>query len=372
MEVEMARDLAIITKVQKIEPIPKYDRVVKATIENYPVIVQKDQFKEGDLCVYIFYDTLLPIKPEFEFLRKSSYSKLYDGFRIRNMKMCGMYSSGIAFNLDILPEDFVIKEGADVSEVLGIRKYDPEELQGKQQGQNKHKNPIMLFFMQFKWFRKLYAKIRGKKIRQYPETVQKSDETNIEKLFNAYKEQRPDERFYVTEKCEGSAGAWMLHGKRRKYLVFSHNVIRDSKDNNLWARVGKIYMLEKILRSEKRNLCIQGEVCGPDIQKNIYGLKMPMLFVYKVTDVDTGEAFNFNELQQFCFKHDLVMVPLVGTGVTLPDTLDEVLKDCEGTSVFANVPREGLVWRSMTDQSIGFKAKSRSYQLWFAGNKETL
>lgn len=366
------QDLAIITKVQKIESIPKYDRVVKATIENYPVIVQKDQFKEGDLCVYIREDTLLPVKPEFEFLRKNSYSKLYDGFRIRNMKMCGMYSSGIAFNLDILPEDFVVKEGADVSDVLGIRKYDPEELQGKQQVQNKHKNPIVLFFMKFKWFRKLYAKIRGKKIRQYPETVQKSDETNIEKLFNAYKEQRPDERFYVTCKVEGSAGAWMLYGKRRKYLVFSHNVIRSSKDNNTWARVGRMYNIEKILRSEKRNLCIQGEVCGPDIQKNIYGFNDLKLFVYKVTDVDTGEAFNYQDLVTFCNKHGLEMVPVIYENRLLLDTLDDMLKDCEGTSVLADVPREGLVWRSMTDQRIGFKCKSRSYQLWFAGNKETL
>ena len=368
----MARELAIVTRVQKIEPIPNYDRVVKATIENYPVIVQKDQFKEGDLCVYIGYDTLLPVKPEFEFLRKNSYSKLYDGFRIRNMKMCGMYSSGIAFNLSILPEGFQPNEGDDVTDLLGVRKYDPEELQGVVQVQNKHKNPILLFLMRFKWFRKLYAKLTGKKMRQYPSTVQKSDETNIEKLFNSYKAQRPDEEFYSTEKMEGSAGAWMLYGKRRKYLVFSHNTIRSSKDDNTWAKVGRMYNLEKILRSEKRNLCVQGEVCGPNIQKNIYGFNDLRLFVYKVTDVDTGEAFNFNELKNFCFKHNLDMVPLVGIGVKLPDTLDEVLKDCEGTSVLADVPREGLVWRSMTDQRIGFKAKSRSYQLWFAGNKETL
>ena len=41
--IDMARELAIVTRVQKIESIPNYDRVVKATIENYPVIVQKDQ-----------------------------------------------------------------------------------------------------------------------------------------------------------------------------------------------------------------------------------------------------------------------------------------------------------------------------------------
>jgi len=368
----MTRDLAIVTRVQKIEPIPNYDRVVKATIENYPVIVQKDQFKEGDLCVYVREDSLLPVKPEFEFLRKNSYSKLYNGFRIRNMKMCGMYSSGIAFSLSILPEGFQPEEGDDVTDLLEVRKYDPEELQEMVQVQNKVKNQILLFLMRFKWFRKLYAKLFGKKVRQYPETVQKSDETNIEKLFNSYKTQRPDEEFYVTEKMEGSAGAWMLYGKRRKYLVFSHNAICSSKDNNTWAKVGRMYNLEKILRSEKRNLCIQGEVCGPNIQKNIYGFDDLRLFVYKVTDVDTGEALNYRDLVNFCSKHDLDMVPVLYENRLLLDTLDDMLKDCEGKSVLADVPREGLVWRSMIDQNIGFKCKSRAYQLWFAGNKETL
>ncbi len=368
----MARDLAIIAKIQKIEGIAKYDKVVKAIIENYPVIVQKDQFKEGDLCVFVFYDTVLPVKPEFEFLRKSSYSKLYDGFRIRNMKMCGMYSSGIAFGLDILPEGFQPSLGDDVSDMLDIRKYDPEELQGRAQVQHgKKKSPVMLFLLRFRLFRKLYKLTHKKQVTAYPETVHKSNETNIEKIFSKLKEQYPDEKYYVTCKVEGSAGSWMLYGKRRKYLVFSHNVIRSPKDDNTWAKVGRIYNLEKILKSEKQNLCIQGEVCGPGIQNNIYGFADFKLFVYKVTDVTTGKAFNFNELQAFCFKHNLDMVPLVGVGMTLPTTLDEVLTDCEGKSMLANVPREGLVWRSMRDQELGFKAKSRTYQLWFAGNKET-
>lgn len=369
----MVRDLAIIAKVQKIEGIPKYDKVVKATIENYPVIVQKDQFKEGDLCVFVFYDTVLPVKPEFEFLRKSSYSKLYDGFRIRNMKMCGMYSSGIAFGLDILPEGFQPSLGDDVSDMLGIRKYDPEELQGRAQVQHgKKKSPVMLFLLRFRLFRKLYKRIHGKQVTTYPETVHKSNETNIEKTFSKLKEQYPDEKYYVSEKMEGSAGAWMLYGKRRKYLVFSHNVIRPTKDNNTWAQVGRKYKLESILRGEKRNLCIQGEICGPSIQGNIYNFPDYRLFVYKVTDTDTGIPLQYVELERFCRCNMLTMVPVLEVDVVLPDTLDEVLAGCEGKSLYdAKIPREGLVWRGMRDQELGFKAKSRTYQLWFAGNKET-
>lgn len=67
--VKYLRDLSIIAKIQEINPIPNYDRVELATVENYPVIVQKGLYRPGDLCVYVFYDTLLPVRKEFESLR---------------------------------------------------------------------------------------------------------------------------------------------------------------------------------------------------------------------------------------------------------------------------------------------------------------
>jgi hypothetical protein len=365
------RDLAVIARIQKIEAIPNYDRVELATVENYPVIVKKDEFDVGDLCVYVYYDTLLPIKPEFEFLRKNSYSKMYNMFRIRNMKMCGVYSSGIVFPLSILPSTVKIKEGVDVSDVLGIKKYDPEEAQ-EMKYQNKQVKHCALYyvFAKYKWFRKLFLK--RKYVVSYPETIVKSDETNIEKIFNHLKTHCDNHKYYVTEKMEGQAGTWLLLGKKRKYCVYSHNTARNPKGDGNWEKVGKMYFLEHELRSEKKNYAIQGEICGPNIQGNIYKLPMLQLFVYKVTEVDTGRALNFQELVDFCKRHALPMVPVLRKDVKLLDTVEDMLADCEGHSIYGkDIPREGVVWRSMTDQSVGCKAKSRSYQLWFAGNKKT-
>lgn len=366
------RELAKIARIQSIEPIKDRDRIELATIENYPVIVEKGKHKVNDLVVYIFYDTVLPQKPEFEFLRDRCWSNLYQGFRIRNMSMAGHYSSGIIFGLDILPKRFRIKEGREVSKVLGIVKYDPDaQLEAELRFSGLKKNPIVVYLGRFKWFRKLFFRKKTKAVR-YPSTVSKSDEENIEKVFNYHKLNNSNERWYITEKMEGQAGTWMLLGKKRKYLVFSRNLFRNPLGKGSWETVGRDYELEKLLRNEDKNYAIQGEICGPGIQGNIYKFDKLKLFVYKVTDTDTGVALNFEELVEFCKRNNLTTVPIIETGIKLPPTLDKVLRTSQGNSTIHNkVLREGVVWRSMTDQQKSFKVKSRDYAIWFEKRNKT-
>jgi len=51
------------------------------------------------------------------------------------------------------------------------------------------------------------------------------------------------------------------------------------------------------------------------------------------------------------------------------DTFKEILDDSNGITMFNDVrnnqKREGVVWRSMYDQEIGFKAKSPKYLAWW-------
>ena len=74
------QDLATISVIQEIVPIEGKDRIVLATVENYHSIVQKDEFRPGDKVIYVYYDSILPERPEFEFLRKRCWSEKYQGF----------------------------------------------------------------------------------------------------------------------------------------------------------------------------------------------------------------------------------------------------------------------------------------------------
>ena len=84
------RQLASVKKIASLNPIPGKDRIELATVDGWTVIVKKGEFWVDGPCVYVEIDSVLPDKPEFEFLRPKD-------FRIRTMKMAGVISQGICF-----------------------------------------------------------------------------------------------------------------------------------------------------------------------------------------------------------------------------------------------------------------------------------
>ena len=117
------RKLASIQKITALRPIENADKIEVATVLGWQVVVQKGQFKEGDFCVYIEIDSILPDKPDFEFMRERK-------FRVKTIKLRGQVSQGICFPISILlkatDKDLILREGDDMTELLGVRKYDPQ------------------------------------------------------------------------------------------------------------------------------------------------------------------------------------------------------------------------------------------------------
>lgn len=367
------RDLAYIAKIEKLESIKDKDRIELATIGGFTVIVEKGKYQENDLVIYCEYDTILPVKPEFEFLRSRCYSKLYNGFRISAMKMAGVISQGIVFSLDILPKDIKIKEGLNVADILNIQKYDPEAF--RELNSIKKNNKVLKFFMKNKAFRKIWLKIHVKPKRGYPSTVKRSEETNIQKLFDEYKEKYNNTLFYLSEKVEGQSATFLI--QKNKYKFLSHNVDMTKSSNSNWQKISNKYNIEKRLRDYKKKykkeIAIQGEIAGPGIQKNIYKFKELKLFIFKITNTKTGVSFNYKELKETCDELDLAMVPILEFK-TLEKfkTIEDILKYSDGKSCLNDkVLREGIVWRNLENQNIGFKAKSPEYIGWFSKNDKT-
>lgn len=106
MEVKTERKLASIRRISDIQPIENADKIELVTVDGWKVVVAKDVgHKVGDLVVYCEIDSYLPIRPEFEFLRKSSYKKMSDGtegFRLKTSKLRGQISNGLILSLSIL------------------------------------------------------------------------------------------------------------------------------------------------------------------------------------------------------------------------------------------------------------------------------
>jgi RNA ligase (TIGR02306 family) len=142
------RKLATVRKVNEIRPIDGADMIVLAVVDGWKCVVKKDEFRLGDLAVYCEIDSFLPIREEFEFLRKSSFKRMDDkeGFRLRTVKLRGQISQGLLLPISILNRK--AEFGEDVTEELGIEKYEPP-------------TPTCL---------------SGKVIGPFPVTVQKTDE----------------------------------------------------------------------------------------------------------------------------------------------------------------------------------------------------
>lgn len=350
------RKLASIKQVSELIPIEGKDRIVLAMIDGWSVIVKKDEFKVGDNCVYVEIDSVLPEKPEFEFLRKNN-------FRIKTMKMAGCISSGICFPLSILPPkkqgDYKLDE--DVTEVLGIKQY--EKTMDKEPVEvldNQKKKRYPEFLMRMAWFRKLF--LPKKQYKGFPTFISKTDETRIQNIPQVLNDKR---EWVATEKIDGSSASYALVRHKSKfpfikdkyeYMVCSRNLRLWAKDNSVYWRVSDKYQIEKFLKDSIGNrewIALQGECIAPNIQKN----------KYKVSDVDFY-AFNLIYPQgrldsltakEICNEGGIKFVPIVSTDYVLPDTVNEVLEYAHGQSQIGETLREGIVFRSH-DGKQSFKA----------------
>ena len=122
----MSRKLASIQRIWKIEPIEGADRIELAYVLGWQCVVNKGQFKPMDLAVYFEIDSFLPIRPEYEFMRASSYKNtdiMGEGFRLKTQKFRGQVSQGLILPVSQFHEiPTEIELGADVTEILKVRK----------------------------------------------------------------------------------------------------------------------------------------------------------------------------------------------------------------------------------------------------------
>src|ERR1700744_3519324 len=112
------RKLASIQMIRSLEPIEGADAIEKATVLGWQLVVKKGEFRVGDLCIYCEIDSVMPDRPEFEFLRPR-------GMRIKTIRLRGQVSQGICLPVSILPAGTVLEENIDCTDILEITKYEP-------------------------------------------------------------------------------------------------------------------------------------------------------------------------------------------------------------------------------------------------------
>jgi len=328
------RKLASIQTVNAVEPIPNADAIEKIRVLGWWVVVKKGDHRPGDRLVYCEIDSLLPERPEFEFLRAGSFkpaqadatgaASLPAGFRIKTVKLRGQVSQGICFPLSVLPPAAPTEDGADVSDLLGVLKWEPPPPVG------------------------MGGKVKG----HFPGFLPKTDETRVQVLEAALGRHR-GKTLHVTEKLDGTSFTAFV--RLGEFGICSRNLWMDEADeSNGLARVAKGLRLDEKLRAARGrlgfDLAVQAEVIGPGIQKNKYGLPAATLRVFNVLNLDTYRLLDHAEALTLLADLELESVPQLGT-LVLDHTVDDLVAFAEGTSVLnPKIQREGVVLRPFAEE----------------------
>ena len=335
----MERKLASVVKVLDIQPIAGADAIEVATVKGWKVVVKKSEYKVGDLAVYYEIDSFLPITPQFEFLRKSSYKKMNDkeGFRLKTIKLKGQLSQGL---LTPIPKGLLVpaQEGDDLTELLGIVKYEP---------------PIPA---------ELAGEIKG----AFPSFIPKTDEVRIQNFESEIGIPIANERVYITEKIDGTS--FTCYVNNGEFGVCGRNwELKETEGNSLWRMANKLNLREKLL-SLKRNIAFQGELFGSGINGNWYKLNDHQLMFFTGYDIDNQKRLPFNELLNLFEELELSSVPVIDYVTTIPDgtqaeIVEYMLMYAESNShINEAVENEGIVVRGL-EKEFSFKAISNKWLL---------
>jgi len=330
---DIKRKLATVERITEIRPIPDADFIECAVIRGWNVVIKKGEFKVGDLVIYCEIDSVLPEKPEFEFLRPK-------GFRIQSIRLKNQISQGIIFPLSILNSNEKLDEGTDVTELIGITKYEP---------------PVPT---------NLSGDIKG----NFPSHSIKTDEERIQNLKEFYDEYKKYS-WFVTEKVDGTSATLFIFNN--EFGVASRNYeLKETKENTHWKVAREFNIEEKMRDFMKKHsleaLTLQGELLGEGIQKNKYKIKGHVVKFFIAFNPITYNYFPYNTFFDMMNEMGLDTVPLVAKDFKLPESFDDIIKFADGKSLLADTAREGLVFVTDKPDNLGrlsFKVISNKFIL---------
>ena len=318
------RKLASVQRVYAVEPIEGADRIELARVLGWQCVVNKGSFSPMDLGVYFEIDSFLPIREEFEFLRKSCYKNteiMGEGFRLRTQKFRGQLSQGLLLPLAMFPEiPSDAKVGMDVSDVLGVKKWEIEER----------------------------ATTGGNVIGGLPYDVPHTDETRVQAepgLINAF----AGLEYYISTKMDGSSHSISID--EDGFHVTGHNYEYKNDDSSAFYRLvnERRYRdsLERFAKiSGDSTVTVQGEFCAPGIQQNRLRLTKPEWYVFTIRE--NGQRVGLDRMRAICSACGFNMVPIEEVGIDLPSkypTVEALLERADGDYPNGG-KKEGIVVRT--------------------------
>lgn len=350
-------NLASAQRIVAIDPIPGADMIVKAVVLGWEIVIKKDEFKVGDLAAYIQIDTVVPETEQFEFLRERQ-------FRVRTIKLRKQISQGLIVPL---PPGNYWNEGDDLTEALGVRKYEKGgEVPGVQPRKPKVWYKRWWYTIKFNYLVKVFPNLNTFNRNRFPtHLVPITDEERIQNIPGVL-ERYKGKIFYYTEKLDGSS-ITIIHERRwngkSKYRVCSRRFELFNTKNE-WHQVFFSTGFEKHIQAlvahfKTPRIIVQGEFIGAP-QGNRYKLPANEIRLFNI--YVNGKRLLPGDFHAACIDLDIPCCPRLGAQ-NLNLDLPGILAGAEGKSVLnPATEREGLVFRCAED-GLSFKVISNKYLL---------
>ena len=378
------RKLASIVEITRVLEHNNADALEIACVKGWNIVVQKGLYKPEELAVYFEVDSFLPVRPIFEFLRKSCY-KVHpidgEGFRIRTIKLRGQLSQGLLIPLNEIEDAFVsyyrwpenrtvwghdpdggfpeeqeitVQEGEDLTEFLGVRKWEPV----------------------------VPAQLAGKVMGPFPSYIPKTDLERVQNCYGDVQEAVAGKHisFNIQEKLDGSSCTiFPVEGEDRFGICSRNYELRLDDEENSFVNAA---MAQGIIQALTKfgydfPMALQFELIGPGVQGNKYKVHQQTLYLFDVYDIRLKQYLTSDEMIRVAdllnaYGAKISVVPHIGFTSINELTLNDILEMADGqTEVFeretaARPAREGIVFKSMQlvdGEVVRFKSISNKYLL---------
>lgn len=356
------RVLASYRKIDTVRHHPNADALDIVTIDGWECVSKRDSFVPGDIAVYFEIGSLLPVKPQFEFLRKNCFKKTDngEGFRIKTIKLRGEIAQGLLMPIqDVFtdtPAPAPFEDGFDLTEIIGVVKYEtPVRNTGN-------------------------GLIVGAPRGNFPDFIPKTDQERLQNKYNKYSSIYKNDTFEVTLKLDGSSMTiYHVNGEEEKRGICSRNndldidiPMEDIRSHFLKVGIqkGLLDALSEYCRSTGQSLALQGELMGPGVQKNRESLDDHYFYLFDIFDISSQKYLDSEERQNVYwslldindnFRH----VPII-RNIELFEEFGNIQDICnwvDGAPSIEHKYAEGYVFKHLTNPHISFKVISRNYLL---------
>ncbi len=344
------RKLVTLRTIKEVKDIQGADLIQEFVVDGWSVVSEKGSFKPNDNIIYFECDSFLPETDlRFEKFMKFGQNTFEGqrGHRVKTKRIKGIFSQGIIMPVSVFPEIVNPEFDTDYSALLGVSKYEKQEMTGYQ----------------------------GDTAGDFPYFLTKSDQPRIQnelRLFHGDTE----ELFVGTLKMDGSSITVAYIDLNEHYRFETPEVIC-SRNKRLkyqpevpFEEQGKFYQgaFNSGLFDKAKALhelygdyfAIQGELVGAGIQGNFEKIEKYQVFAYNIFNITKKQFVCYELFEEMAKAVQLQIVPVIYQKMTvLKFSLQDILKMADGKGLYA-LFREGLVWKSLKGNT-QFKAISNKY-----------